>query len=202
MIYISGIRTDAKVSLLENDKIVKSEVGELQFTDYGLSGICIFNLSGLCAKGLNDNKKETVLINLLSEISNFIKFMDERNQKVKGRTIGELFDGLLNYKLAHFLLKKSHIDKNEYLSNLNQEQKRQLEQNVTSLKLQVTDTKSFNEAQTCSGGIPLTEINLKTLESLKVKDLYFAGEILDVDGDCGGYNLTFAWITGMLAGKH
>ena len=68
--------------------------------------------------------------------------------------------------------------------------------------MKITGTNTFNEAQVCTGGIPLTEINLKTMESLKVKNLYFAGEILDVNGDCGGYNLSFAWTTGMLAGKN
>ena len=68
--------------------------------------------------------------------------------------------------------------------------------------MKITGTNTFNEAQVCAGGIPLTEINLKTMESLKVKNLYFAGEILDVNGDCGGYNLSFAWTTGMLAGKN
>ena len=73
---------------------------------------------------------------------------------------------------------------------------------LTNFELKIKDVNSFDKAQVCSGGIPLTEINLKTMESLKTKGLYFAGEILDVDGDCGGYNLGFAWISGILSGEN
>ncbi len=199
---LSGIRCDVSVSLQEDQKILKTEVGEIQFTDYGASGICIFNLSSLCARGLDQNKKEAVVINLLPTISDFISFMEKRNQKVKGRNLSELFDGLLNYKLADFILQKTNLDKKAKWSNLTLSQKEKLSQNITAFKLEIESTKDFDCAQTCSGGIPLTEINPQTFESLIVKDLYFAGEILDVDGDCGGYNLTFAWLSGMLAGKN
>ena len=74
-------------------------------------------------------------------------------------------------------------------------------QNLKQFSLKITDTNSFEKAQVCSGGVPLTEINYQTMESLKVKGLYIVGELLDVVGDCGGYNLSFAWISGMLAGK-
>ena len=73
--------------------------------------------------------------------------------------------------------------------------------NLLNFKLEIIGTNSFDKAQTCSGGIPLDEINPKTMESLKQKNLYIVGELLDVDGKCGGYNLTFAFITGMLAGE-
>jgi len=70
------------------------------------------------------------------------------------------------------------------------------------LKIDITDTNSFDKSQVCSGGVPLSEIDLSTMESRKTKGLYIIGELLDCDGDCGGYNLTWAWITGMIAGIH
>ena len=73
---------------------------------------------------------------------------------------------------------------------------------LTDFKIDIVDTKGYDNAQTCSGGIPLSEINPQTMESLKQKGLFFAGEILDVDGDCGGYNLTFAFLSGYLAGDN
>ena len=195
------IRCDVKVSLIENNKLIKEETGEIQLTDYGVSGICIFNLSGKVARGIDNNKKEEIIINFLPEINDFITFMHQRNTKVKGRNISQLFDGLLNYKLADFLIKKAKINKNKFWNELTQEEKETLNQKVCAFKLNIINTNSFDKAQVCSGGVPLTEINPITMESLKTKDLYFAGEILDVNGDCGGYNLTFAWVTGLLAGK-
>lgn len=197
----NGIRCDVNVTLMEKGKKIKEEIGEIQLTDYGVSGICIFNLSGYIARGLDNNQKEELLINFLPDIKDFITYMEERNKKVKGRNISRLFDGLLNYKLADVLIKKSKINKDVYWDQLTQKQKENLSQNITNLKLNITGTNSFDKAQICSGGIPLTEINQTTMESLKTQGLYFAGEILDVNGDCGGYNLSFAWVTGMLAGK-
>ena len=86
-------------------------------------------------------------------------------------------------------------------SDLTDKQKSALIKNLTNFTIEITSTNSFNEAQTTTGGIPLTEIDPKTMESLLVKNLYFTGEILDVDGICGGYNLGFAWISGILAGR-
>lgn len=197
----NGIRCDVNVTLMEKGKKIKEEIGEIQLTDYGVSGICIFNLSGYIARGLDNNQKEELLINFLPDIKDFITYMEERNKKVKGRNISRLFDGLLNYKLADVLIKKSKINKDVYWDQLTQKQKENLSQNITNLKLNITGTNSFDKAQICSGGIPLTEINQTTMEFLKTQGLYFAGEILDVNGDCGGYNLSFAWVTGMLAGK-
>lgn len=197
----NGIRCDVNVTLIEKGKKIKEEIGEIQLTDYGVSGICIFNLSGYIARGLDNNQKEELLINFLPDIKDFITYMEERNKKVKGRNISRLFDGLLNYKLADILIKKSGLNKEAYWDQLTQKQKEKLSKNITNLKLNITGTNSFDKAQICSGGIPLTEIDQTTMESLKTQGLYFAGEILDVNGDCGGYNLSFAWVTGMLAGK-
>ena len=127
--------------------------------------------------------------------------MNNRNKLVKNRTISDLLDGILNYKLINLIIKLSKIDRNLSWDNLTSNQKEELGNNLTNFKLNITGTNSFESSQTCTGGIPLTEINLTTMESLKTKCLYITGELLDIDGDCGGYNLTNAWITGYLAGK-
>ena len=200
-----GIRSDVSVSLIENNKEVSSQIGEIQLTDYGVSGICIFCLSGIAARGLSQNKKEQIKINFLYPFKintqeEFIIWMNQRNQIVPNRSISDLLDGLLNYKLINLILKLSKIDRNLSWNNLSQNQKYLLCDNLINFTLNITGTNSFDSAQTCTGGIPLTEINPNTMESIYNKDLYITGELLDVDGDCGGYNLTIAWITGMLAG--
>ena len=196
----AGIRCDAKVSY-EN----KTEEGEIQLTDYGVSGVCIFNLSSKIARDL-ENKPVHININFVPFLNINTKeqlkeFFSERNKTVKNRNISELLDGFLNYKLGNLLLKLSGIKNNYSWNDLNDKQKDNLMNNLLNFKLEIIGTNSFDKAQTCSGGIPLDEINPKTMESLKQKDLYIVGELLDVDGKCGGYNLTFAFITGMLAGE-
>ena len=197
----TGIRVDSIVKLYENDKFVKEEEGQLQLTDYGLSGICIFNLSQYVAKGLSKNKKEDIIINFMPWLKeDKMTWFENQIKLLKNKKISELLEGFLNYKLVNVLLEIAKIKPNILCKSLNNKEKENLINTLTKLKINITNTKTFNEAQVCSGGVPLNEINTETMESLKIKDLYFAGEILDVNGDCGGYNLTFAWTTGMIAG--
>lgn len=201
-----GIRSDVSVSLIENNKQIDRQIGEIQLTDYGVSGICIFCLSGRAARGLHKNKQVQISINFLYPFNintpeEFIEWMNNRNNTVKKRTISDLLDGLLNYKLINLILKISKIDRNNIWNNLSYNQKYLLCTNLINHTIDIIGTNSFDNAQTCTGGIPLTEINPNTMESLYNKGLYITGELLDIDGDCGGYNLTNAWITGYLAGK-
>lgn len=198
-----GVRADVELSLIYENKTLKEETGEIQLTDYGISGICTFNISGLASKLLYEGKIPQVKINFCPfiEKENFENWLEKRNIVMTSPTIEELLEGFLNYKLIIALLKKCHISKTEEWNHLTSLKQQELISSLTELTFEITDTNSFDKAQVCSGGIPLTEVNLDTLESKKVEGLYFVGELLDVDGDCGGYNLGFAWISGMIAGK-
>lgn len=194
-----GIRTDVKVSLYENDQFIKEETGEIQLTDYGISGICVFNLSRYVSIGLSQSKKEEVKIN-------FLPFLNSEEQKLSmlfknNYPIKEQLEGILNNKLVDVILKQTNINENKTYSALSSYEQNLLTKYLTEFKISVIGTNSFDQAQICTGGIPLTEINTTTMESKIIKDLYIVGELLDVDGDCGGYNLSFAWISGILAGK-
>ena len=134
-------------------------------------------------------------------IDDFIDYMNKRNSIVKKRTISELFDGIMNYKLSNTLLTLCNIDYNDTWDNISDDKKNKLSKMVTDFEINITDTKGFMSAQTCSGGVILSEINPNTMESIKNKNLYITGELLDCDGECGGYNLGFAWITGIIAGE-
>ena len=198
----SGIRSDVKIKLYNKNELIKEEEGEIQLTDYGISGICTFNLSRHANKLLDNNEKPYVLINFLPLIeNNGVTFLEERNKLMNNRTIDELLDGILNYKLTNTILKMLNINKDSKYSELTQEQKESIIEKLTSFKLEITDSNPFDASQVCTGGVPLTEINTQTMESKLNTNVYIVGELLDVDGECGGYNLTFAWITGMLAGK-
>lgn len=195
----SGVRTEAKLSLYEDGKLIKEDLGEVQLTDQGISGIVSFNLSSHITKNLN-NHEEKILIN-------FIPFVKEnpniwiKNMIKLNYPISETLERVLNYKLVNVILKKSKINVNDF-NKLSKKQLENLINNLTNFEFIVKNVGSFDKAQVCTGGIPLNELNLKTLQSLKTKDLYFAGEIIDINGDCGGYNLTFAWLSGIIVGEN
>lgn len=195
-----GIRTDVSISLLENNKLVRKESGEIQLTEDGISGICTMQLSSYISKGLYLGKDERIKVNFLPFIDEdkFFVFMDNRSKKMKNRTIMELLEGVLNYKLISVILKK---EQNLIWDECNNKEREFIKKNLLSYMVEVVDTKSFNYSQVTLGGVSLLEVNLETMESKKVKDLYITGELLDITGDCGGYNLTIAWITGLIAGE-
>lgn len=200
----AGIKQDVKVTLIENNFKLREEYGEINLTDYGLSGICVMQLSDQVAKGLDCGKDETVEINFMPWIineSDFIKWMDNRNKQVINRSVTELLDGVLNYKLVNLFIKKSKIKQDEKWENLSSNLKKILASYIICFKQKIISTNSFDKAQICSGGVPINEININTMESKISNNLYFVGEVLDVNGDCGGYNLGFAWISGIIAGK-
>lgn len=197
----SGIRTDVKVSLFIENKFIKSDSGEIQLTDYGVSGICIFNISGEASKALNQNKNVSLSINFMPFTDNPKAFLKNLNKNCSFKTINELLEGFLHYKLVDIIIKKSNIKRNLLLNTLSDKELNKLVDTLSNFKIQIIMTHSLDHAQVCSGGIPLNEINPKNLESLKVKNLYFTGEIIDIDGDCGGYNLGWAWMSGIIAGK-
>lgn len=197
-----GIRSDVNVSLYAANKFIKEETGEIQLTSYGVSGICIFNLSRFASAYLKENKKVEVVINFLPWLKeDALTYFDKRTSLMSSRTIFELLEGLLNNKLLNTFLSILKLDESREWTNMSKQEKINLINILTNFHLSIIDTKSFDNAQVCSGGVDLSEINPNTMESLINKNLYIVGELLDVDGDCGGYNLSFAWISGMLAGK-
>lgn len=197
----AGKRCEVLITLLENDRKIKQEHGEIQFTNYGLSGICIFNLSRNIALGLKNGLKEEISINFVPWLNDesFETFIE--NKRISNKTTFEVCDGFLDYKITEILLKYLKINKNKKWNELSHSEKNNFCNALKNFKVEVIGTKDYLDAQVTSGGINLNEINLDTMESKLVKNLYFAGEVLDLDGDCGGYNLTIAFITGLLAGE-
>lgn len=185
---LSGVRANAKASVLVDNNVVSSDIGEVQFTDYGLSGIVIFQQSGFVKRLLDSNKKPMISLNFAYdwELVDLVNFVKESARNNPSYDLCTLFSGLFNKKIATILAKEDNIEAACRLAQ--------------NFKYIPTDTNGFDNAQVCAGGIDCREINFKTMESRKVKDLFFAGEIIDVDGICGGYNLTWAFASGRLAG--
>lgn len=201
----AGVRSFCSVSLYQDGKFIKKEVGEIQLTDYGVSGICIFNLSRDISKGIHENKKCQLLLN-------FLPFLDGKNKEeidswfsLRGQVLGdssliEFLEGVLPYKLLLVILKRCGLSFKETWNQLTDDEKNILINMILKFSLSAMGTKDFNFSQVCSGGVPLSEVS-SVLESKKVDHLYFVGELLDVDGDCGGYNLGFSFMSGMIVGE-
>lgn len=201
----AGIRTDVKLTLYENGCFIREEAGEIQLTDYGISGICTFNLSRFVARGLDSFKEETVVVSFLPFLGNDVQagltWLEQRNLSMSQRNLVELLEGVLNYKLIKALLKSISLDGTKRWDECTETEKRRLSTSLVAFSIPITGTNSFDKAQVCSGGVSLEEINMETMESLLEENLYLVGELLDVDGDCGGYNLGFAWMSGLVAGQ-
>ena len=200
----NGIRTEAKLSLYENNKFIREEFGEVQLTNYGISGICTFNLSNFVARGLFENKKEIIKVNFLPFLEfdsdeEYISWFKEQT-KLTNKNIFDMLTSILNEKLVLVILSRLSINKNKTFLELSYNEQQMLIKSFIMFTLEIESTKTFNDAQVCSGGIPLTEINMNTMESKIVPNLYIVGELLDLTGNCGGYNLGIAWRSGLVAG--
>jgi hypothetical protein len=192
----AGVRQDVNVSLSIDDSIVASETGEIQLTNYGVSGICVFQLSNLAARAIRAKNKVQLIINYLPDCRR-----DDISKLISNNSsIINILSSMVNKKLANVIIELGKITPSTMGSDLNDTQKELLLDLLFAFKLDIVETKGFDNAQTVSGGIDLNEINISNMESKLVKDLYFAGEIIDCYGDCGGYNLSLAWITACIVG--
>lgn len=202
---IAGVRTEGMIRMFADGIQVAEEKGELLFTDYGLSGIPVFQISRFAGEALYFHKKVSCTLDLLPAYSlpELEKLLYMRLEKLKKRTAEELLTGLANHKLNYILLKEAGINPVEDSKTAYSDEKiKQLAKAYKQLTCQVTAWNPFANAQVCAGGVDTAEINNKTMESRLVSGLYFAGELVDVDGTCGGYNLQWAWSSGYVAGLH
>lgn len=198
----SGIRVEGIVSVYISDKFVKNDMGEIQLTDYGISGICVMNLSSLVSKALYQNQKATVHLNFLpnmkkEEIDNFLT---DRDNSLYQRTVIELLESIIPYKLLYILVSRAGINSNCHYKSLTKKEKDDLINNLSDLTLEVLATKEIFKGQVVTGGIPINRVK-KTLEDKEYAELYYTGEIVDVDGICGGFNLGFAWLSSMVVSE-
>lgn len=190
-----GVRCQAKVRLIVNDHLRKESNGEIQLTKDGISGICVFDISGETNKVLSKNLNFYVTIDFFQK--DFKDFMDKRN--INEPLINSL-QTIFNKKLISLFLRISNIDGNRYYKDLTMEEKNKLSKTINDFRVDVIGSNDYMNSQVCTGGVPLSEINEKTMESLVVPNMYITGEALDVDGVCGGYNMSFAFITGYIVG--
>lgn len=194
---VAGVRCDVALQIFIEGTHIASEEGELQLTNYGISGIPVFQISRYAAKALLEKKEVSVVIDFLPQMtsSELIELLKQRINNSEYKTAEEALIGLLNQKLIQMMMSQldnqhsKHIDINKLASLLKE------------FKVKIVDTNSFDNAQVCAGGVDTKEIAGYRLESKLYRGLFVVGELLDVDGICGGYNLQWAWATGYLAGE-
>ena len=185
------------------DKFIRKEHGEVLFTEDGLSGPPIFQLSRIASKAKLERKKASIVLDLLPSMSydEVVSMIYSRIALWPKRTVEEFFIGWFHKRITIPIIKYAGIDSmHTRCEDLDYEAIGRLATTIKSFVFETGGTRGYKYAQATAGGIKLSEIDLTTMASKKAKDIYITGEVLDIDGDCGGYNLQWAWSTGYLAG--
>ncbi len=201
---IAGVRCEAVITLFIGGEKKAREQGELQLTDYGISGIPVFQLSRFAAYGFQEKKEVFVTIDFLPEYSmeEWRKLVEQKRQRCNSQTtVEEFFLGFLNKKLNVLFIRQAGLKPEASVKSYDSKKIWQACGQMKEWKAPLEAANPFANAQVCAGGVSMEEVSLH-MESKKVKGLFFAGEMLDVDGRCGGYNLQWAWTSGYLAGKY
>ena len=196
---ISGVKLQADVKIIQNRKEIAYASGDLLFTSYGLSGSAILDISRRVNRLLQNSDEVIINIDLMRQYSKeqlkniLLKRLKNSNKK----SVELWLDGFINSKLALFLSKDFRI---KNANELNTKDIINLVYMLKNFKATVVSSRGFKSAEVTAGGVNTDEVNPKTFESKLEKNLYISGEVLDIDADCGGYNLHWAWASGYSAG--
>ncbi len=200
---LAGVRITCELTLYLDRRKTEQERGELQLTDYGISGIPVFQFSRYAAKALQEKRNVHVSVNFLPDFTDekYSSFIHNRFERKKGETAEEFFLGITNKKIIQLFFKLTDLKPGELIEETNRKKWEKVFSLLRKFDTQVKECNPFENAQVCAGGVSMEEVG-NTLESVLVSGLFFAGEMLDVDGRCGGYNLQWAWTSGYVAGKN
>lgn len=198
---MSGAKTDGEVTLLINNKKETSSSGDILFTDYGVSGFAVLDISQAASVALASGADVNISINLLPEfnaqkLSSHISKLASMQSDFR---LADILAGLLPLKIASTILDELKLSATLSAKDIDAKLGKKIANQILNWRFKVSDTHGFRHAEVAGGGVDTTEINPKTFESLKQKNLYFCGEVLDIVGRRGGYNFAFAWASGYLA---
>lgn len=196
-----GVKVNAKASLKVDGKFIKSSTDDVIFQTYGLTGTAILNLSNLISLALKDGKKVNLDIDFYPEYKKdgLLMKLEEKSKRFPQRSIEELLIGNLDKKLIIDILKRVKINPGQ--KNIKIKDLEKLVNILKNLSFDIIDINDKNNAQVTLGGVSCKEIDKKTMKSLKIKDCYFIGEVMDVAGDCGGYNIQWAFSSAKTASE-
>ena len=200
---IAGVRANGSVSIWSGGECIAKDTGEIQLTDYGISGIPVFQVSRYASKLLYEKKEMDAVLDFMPDFTKeqTNAFLRARAKTRPDKSAEMFLIGLFHKKLCDLWIRLSEIPRQRKAGELTEDEIARLTGLIKEFRVRVRETNPYDKAQVCCGGVDTREVNPETLESVYVPGVYFAGEILDVDGMCGGYNLTFAWASGYVAGK-
>lgn len=200
---VAGVRIEAALTLLIDGHPQSAVRGELQLTDYGISGIPVFQFSRESAYALLHKKRVLVEIDFLPDQDDgeaYRRFWACRFERGKTQTLEQFLTGISNKKINQLVIRLAGCKSSDAAGKLSEEKRRNIARLYRHFKVTICGTNGFEQAQVSAGGIPAKELTDR-LESVYAPGLFFAGEIVDMDGICGGYNLQWAWTSGAAAGR-
>ncbi|MDI9476296.1 MAG: NAD(P)/FAD-dependent oxidoreductase [Natronincolaceae bacterium] len=200
---IKGVKFDGMVSIDIDGHILRKEKGEILFTDYGISGPPILQLSRIAIEALEDNKQPMIEIDMFPkhDYKELLDLIGLRFSYQYDRPLDFSFIGLINKRLIPIILRESGIHNiNRTCSEVSDKEMEQIIKLLKCWRFKVIGSQSWMHSQVTAGGVNLKDVCPNTLESKIIPGIYFAGELLDIDGDCGGFNLQWAWSSGYVAG--
>ena len=200
---LQGVKKECNVSLFVNGNLEQEIFGDVLFTSYGVSGFAILDISQLAVLNLTSYQDVKIAINFFPKINrnDLADQIQALFKTVPNQKAVDILTGIISNKIAPVLLEICKIDINTKASEINAKQIKAISYQLNQWKLKVIDTQGFGHAEASGGGVRTAEVDNKTYESKLVKGLYFAGEVLDIVGNRGGFNLQFAWASGYLVGK-
>lgn len=198
---LSGVRSQVRLSAFQNNKLLDEAEGEVLFTNYGLNGPAALNVSSAVSRALAGGNV-TVTLNFFPQLKDPKSFLQERLKTYPARRPKDFFAGILHESIANLLIDFIGLRKNVPVGEQTPNTLARLVQTPAAWPLTVTALRPWNEAMAATGGVNTREINYNTFESLKCPGLFITGELLDVDGKSGGFNLHFAWASGFTAARH
>ena len=196
---LKGVRAEGNAALYSGNRLLGEESGEIQFTDKGISGIPVMNLSHLC----KSNKALMLTIDFCEELTEdqIIEHINTVKSTAPHRECETVLSGLLNSKIGFVVMNKANIKAHTEIGSLSKGQIYTLCESIKGFTFTINGTRGFDTAQVTCGGINTDGINPATMMSKLAEGLFICGEIIDIHGDCGGYNLHLAWTTGRIAGN-
>ncbi len=197
---LKGVRVNCKLSIIEEKSTIFSEEGQVQFINHGISGIVAFNGSHHVKK---DTSKLVAHIDSLPRLSHkeVVKLLESR-KNIEGFTASQLLLSIVDDKLGLVILENSRLNPESLAADLKNEDIEKLAISIKNIEFPIKGLKGWKDAQVSRGGVDLKDVNLSTMESKIVDNLFFVGEVLDLQGYCGGYNLQIAWETGLRVGEN
>ena len=198
----AGVRMEAEVTFRSQGQEIAREEGELQITAHGISGIPVMQASGIVAEYLAEGKKVTAEIDFFPGYpeDEFERMIQEMTELRAGASVADLLEGFCNVHVNQMILKRLKMDGRTLLQDIPDRKRREILRSYRCTSVEISETGNYQQSQVTTGGICLEELT-DELEAVKAPGIFFAGELADVDGRCGGYNLQWAWMSGTIAGR-